>query len=169
MSKTWFISDLHLGHHNIIKFRDNEGKLIRPFDSLDQMHECIIERWNSVVGPYDRVYNMGDVVIAKKWFPLLDKLNGKSILLRGNHDIFKLADYSKYFEDIRSVKVYPAHGILVGHFPVHTGQLEYRFKTCVHGHTHQNMIDDPRYVNLCVENINYTPVEFDQLLEMSNR
>ena len=46
----FFISDLHLGHANVLRY-DN-----RPFANVDEMHNTLVERWNSVVGDDDVVY-----------------------------------------------------------------------------------------------------------------
>lgn len=41
MINTWFIGDTHFGHANILQFE----KDARPFETLEEMHEVIIERW----------------------------------------------------------------------------------------------------------------------------
>jgi len=62
MGNVWFISDTHFFHANILKFVGNDGKRIRaPFQSLDEMHDYMIEKWNSKVKPGDKVYHLGDV------------------------------------------------------------------------------------------------------------
>ena len=103
MSRTWLIGCTHFGHCNIIKFTDNEGNRIRPFDSVEQMDELMIENWNSVVGEKDRIYMMGDFCINRRYISTAEKLNGRKVLLKGNHDIFKLKDYLPYFDDIRAM------------------------------------------------------------------
>ena len=71
MSKTWYAADHHFGHRNVINFTYGErypGRVndrIRPFESVEEMHEVIVERHNAVVSDEDRVYLMGDVAIAK--------------------------------------------------------------------------------------------------------
>lgn len=174
MSNTWFISDTHFGHANILTFKDNEGNLIRPFKSCEEMDETMVENWNKVVKPKDRVYHLGDVVMNRRCLPILNRLNGRKVLIKGNHDIFKLNDYTPYFEDIRAYKIYLKQGIICSHIPLHPDQFNHRFKTNVHGHLHQNLImfnhkgsykPDETYINICVEHTNYTPVSFDEILE----
>lgn len=166
--KSFFIADTHFGHKNIITFTDNEGKRTRPFDTIEDHDNHIIENWNKVVRPCDRVYMMGDVVMNRKNLPILNKLNGKKVLIKGNHDIFKLKDYIPYFYDIRAYKIMPKYGIIFSHIPLHDNQLQGRWKINFHGHMHQNKIDDPRYVNLCCENIDYIPIELNDLLDKYN-
>lgn len=165
MPETWFISDTHFGHSNILKFNRNDGKPLREFSSIEEMDEKIIKNWNDVVRPQDRIYHMGDVVINRRYLNVLSRCSGKKVLIKGNHDIFKLKDYTEYFEDVRAYKVFPAHGLIVSHMPVHPCQLEGRFKANAHGHMHANKIDDPRYINLCVEHTNYSPVNLGYVLE----
>ena len=168
MHKTFFLSDPHFSHANIITFKDKEGKLIRPFNSIEEHDELIIENWNKIVRKVDRAYILGDVVIHRKALPILNRLNGRKKLVLGNHDVFSTKDYLKYFEDVIAYRVYPNLGIIFSHIPVYAGQLIDRFKFNGHGHTHQNIIPDPRYINLCCEHINYTPISLDYLIQKYN-
>lgn len=168
MHNTFFISDTHFGHSNIIKFLDTQGNMVRPFKSIEEMDELIIENWNKVVRKIDRVFHLGDVVMNRKCLITLNRLNGKKVLVRGNHDIFKLKDYTPYFEDIRAYKVYPEFGFIFSHIPIHPNEFNKRFKINGHGHLHEKRIDDKRYINLCCEQLAYTPIElenFKQLVE----
>jgi len=169
-TQNFIISDTHFGHTNIIRFKDNDGNLIRPFDSVDQMDDFMVEKWNSVVRDVDRVYHLGDVAMNRRCLRTLERLKGRKILLRGNHDIFKLKDYIPYFEDIRGYKIFPKSGVILSHFPIHPRQFDLgdRWKLNVHGHLHQNVIDDNRYYNVSVERINYTPVNYDDIIKKFN-
>lgn len=165
MHYSFFLSDTHFGHTNIITFKDKEGNIIRPFNSIEEMDELIIQNWNKKVRPVDTVYHLGDVAINRRCISTVKRLNGRKILIKGNHDIFKLSDYMPYFEDIRSYKVYPKEAIIFSHVPVHSSQLEGRFKWNGHGHLHSNIIEDKRYINLCCEKLNYTPISFEEIME----
>ena len=164
MANTWFISDTHFGHENIIKFLNDKGDRIRPFDTVSEMDERMVQNWNTVVRPQDRVYHLGDVAINRRCLPILSRLNGKKVLIKGNHDIFPLKDYTPYFEDIRAYKVLPRHGVICSHIPVHPNQMQKRWVLNIHGHMHQNTLEDDRYVNICVEHTDYTPVDLDTIL-----
>lgn len=165
MAETWFISDTHFGHANILNFKNEDGSNLRSFNSCEDMDETMVRNWNAVVRPADRIYHMGDVAMNRRCLPILSRLNGKKVLIKGNHDIFPLKDYTPYFEDIRAYKVFPAHGVIVSHIPVYSGQLESRFKLNAHGHLHGNTLPDRRYLNLCVEQTDYTPVPLHYILE----
>ncbi len=170
LTKTWLWGDLHLGHANIITFKDNKGNLIRPFKSLEEHDNTLIENNNKVVGDNDRVYLLGDIAINRKSISLIARMKGKKKLIKGNHDIFKLKDYLPYFEDIAAYRTYPEHGIIMSHIPVHTSQLEHRFKFNIHGHLHSNLVQkcgsrDMRYINLCPEHTSFQPVDLQSILD----
>ena len=165
----FIVSDTHFGHPNIVKFTAN-GEKLRPFENFQEHDEALVANWNSVVKHYDKVYHLGDVCMGKKSLSILERLNGKKVLIRGNHDIFDLKEYSKYFYDIRSCHV--LNGCLFTHIPVHASCLE-KFGCNVHGHTHANHVKkvsdigglekDPSYLNVCVEHTNYTPLALDEV------
>ena len=82
MSKIWFSSDLHLGHNRSFIYAP------RGFNSIEEMNEAIIERWNSVVGADDDVYVLGDLMLGdnEKGLDCIERLNGKLHIVLGNHD-----------------------------------------------------------------------------------
>jgi calcineurin-like phosphoesterase family protein len=164
--KTWLISDTHFGHANILTFKKYNGELLRNFKNVDEMDWTMVSNWNKVVAPEDKVYHLGDLSICK-WARLdtiLSCLNGKKVLIRGNHDTLKLSQYSKYFYDVRGCHV--LDNILLAHIPVHPDCLG-RFRGQVHGHLHCNLIGQPvpdkRYLNVSVEQINYTPINWEEV------
>ena len=169
MSNTFFISDTHFGHKNILNF-EHEGKPLRTFDSAEEMDEHMVDCWNKTVKPHDTIYHVGDFCMNRKSVQIAGRLNGRKILIKGNHDIFKLKDYTPYFEDIRAYKVMPKHGIICSHIPIHPDSL-YRWKLNIHGHLHAgNVTDtwcepDKRYFNVSVEQLNYTPISFDEIIK----
>jgi len=145
-----------------------------PWDNPEEMDEEMVKRWNDTVRPNDKVYHLGDVVINRKALKTLGRLNGEKVLIKGNHDIFKLSDYLPYFKDIRGYHV--MNGMILSHIPVHESNL-YRFGTNIHGHLHSNRIKmkvryphketeiiDPRYFNVSVEQIDFTPILFEQAI-----
>ena len=165
MRNHWVVSDTHFGHAGVCRFTHlDTGIKIRPWTDPNEMDEDMVRMWNELVAPNDRVYHLGDVVINRRCLPTLNRLNGKKVLIRGNHDIFKLEEYARYFEDIRGCKVLSKEGIIMTHIPVHISQLE-RWKVNVHGHLHSNVLDDPRYINVCVEQIGFKPISLDEILD----
>jgi len=166
------ISDTHFGHANSwAKFKNPDGTPLRPFTSNEEMDNTMVERWNEVVKPHDTVYHLGDVVIARKNLKTLERLNGRKILIMGNHDPFKNKDYyAAGFEALRGVNVTMSGGKarwVMTHIPIHPDSIA-RFRVNVHGHLHGNRVMlndkiDPRYMSVCVEQQDYRPVHFDEL------
>ena len=165
----FFCSDHHFGHHNIIKFTRDNGDKLRSFHTLDDMHEYIIQKHNSVVKPGDKVYFLGDVCITRtaSGLEILRRLNGTKILIRGNHDECKLSQYAEHFEDVRGVS--HRYGVVMSHVPIHPESLD-RWGFNVHGHLHYKQVllpnkrPDPRYINVSMEQLaDYTPLSLDEL------
>lgn len=168
MPATWLISDTHFGHEKTCTvFKREDGSPLRPFVSAEEMDEAMIARWNERVRPKDKVYHLGDVVINRRYLDVLGRLNGDKVLIKGNHDIFKLEDYTPYFRDIRGYHV--MNGCIMSHIPVHPDSLA-RFGCNIHGHLHANRVMwedpfeafeskiDPRYLNVSVEQIDFAPI-----------
>lgn len=185
------VSDHHLGHTNSWeKFKLADGSPLRPFTSTEEMNETMIERHNAKVKEHDTVYFLGDVVINNKYLELVKRMNGRKILIRGNHDIFKDRAYRDVgFEQIHGVRVFVDKFIL-SHIPLHPDCVTGRFRVNVHGHLHANQVmmdkaipgldivwseersafvkgttrvPDPRYLCVCVEQTNFEPLHFDEV------
>lgn len=162
MSKIFLISDHHFGHENILTFLRKDGSRLRDFPTMKIMNEYMIHCWNEVVKPEDKVYHLGDVTFSNRFLPIMENLHGTKVLIKGNHDNLKISQYAQYFKDIRAYHVLDR--IVLAHVPIHPDSLA-RWKGQVHGHTHANNLEDERYFNVSVENVNYTPVAFEQIRE----
>lgn len=180
MPNVFLTSDTHFGHVGICQFTNYDGSPVRPWDDVEEMNEEMVKRWNETVGPKDKVYHLGDVVINRKHLPIMSRLNGDKVLIKGNHDIFKLNDYTKYFRDIRAYHV--MNGCILSHIPVHKDNIA-RFGANIHGHTHGNRVRklrgvnvktgellysdqiDPDYFCVCVEQTDFRPILFEDVLQ----
>jgi len=142
------------------------------------MNEYMIEKWNSVVKPGDIVYHCGDVVIGPKdkFLPLFKRLNGSKRLIVGNHDDIKFMAKKELFTKIMMWRMFREFGLLLSHVPLHESSLrrgppghehdpEYNKNMLlnVHGHIHQNESPPGPYRCVCVEQIDYTPVNIEDL------
>ena len=169
----FFTSDTHFGHHNMCKFIDYEGNRVRPFDSCEECDELMIQNWNKVVRPQDKVYMLGDLVMDRNYGDkIMPRLNGKKCLIRGNHDLFKLSWYALWFYDVRGC--YNLDSFLLTHIPVHCDSKA-RFKMNLHGHLHRGLvykhnknniitkIPDPWYRNVCMDANNYQLIPYEQI------
>lgn len=166
-------ADLHLGHKGVCQFMRRDGLTkLRPWNDPDEMDEELVSRWNAKVQPKDKVYVLGDVCINRRALKTIGRLNGNKILIKGNHDIFKLHEYAEYFTDIRSS--HPVSGYIMTHIPLHPSSL-YRWKLNIHGHLHSDVVTlddgtpDPRYLCVSVERTDFAPIELSEAIELAKR
>jgi len=166
--KTFFLSDTHFGHKNIIRYEH------RPFASLEQMDEYLIQRWNSVVSSDDVVIHGGDFALCKKDIAtsICHRLNGYKILVHGNHDRSKKSMLEIGFNEV--VDYYYDGKVLVFHYPyiernetVKTLYSECEVFLFGHVHTRDSEVLTvlPKAINICCEKLDYTPKTLEQLLE----
>ena len=172
MPSVFLVSDTHFGHAGVCRFLCDDGVTkIRPWTDPQEMDEEMVKRWNETVGPKDKVYHLGDVVINRKALSLMHRLNGEKVLIKGNHDIFKLEDYTRHFKDIRGYHV--MNNMILSHIPIHRDS-EGRFSANIHGHLHQRRVMtevwgeyviDPFYFNVSVEQIDFRPILFEEVVK----
>lgn len=166
--KTFIASDHHFSHFNFLSFTNDAGELCREFSSVEEMNQTMIDNHNRMIGVNDKVYFLGDLCFSLSAYDrIMQQLNGNKILIKGNHDKFKLHHYAKYFKDVRGS--HRLDGMLLTHIPLHPSSLE-RAKLNIHGHTHHNDVKldgalDLRYFNVCVEKHEYNPVDFNEIRE----
>ena len=162
MNRIFVIGDTHFGHSNVIRFQSAH----RPFQTIEEHDEALVERWNATVKPKDTVWHLGDVLFGQEAFKTLARLNGRKKLIMGNHDQYSTQSYLEYFD-----KCYGAAKVrdcILTHIPVHPSQF-YRFKYNIHGHLHSSALDDRRYINVSAEHTGLAPVLLDFLLTERNR
>lgn len=171
MSDVWFTSDTHFGHRNIIRFCD------RPFDSVEEMDEALIQNWNSVVKPGDSIYHLGDLTFAKedKIRYYLSRLNGNKFLCLGNHDDHKanrrLSGQSGCWSrvwDVRKVHVGNTTAWL-SHYAHRTWNKAHHGVYHFYGHSHGGLEPWGKSCDVGVDCWNYTPVNFDTLRSLLDK
>ena len=171
MPNVFLVSDTHFGHLGVCKFTRNDGVTkLRPWDNPEDMDEEMVKRWNETVRPNDKVYHLGDVVINRKALGIMRRLNGDKVLIRGNHDIFRDEEYREHFRELRAYHV--MNGMILSHIPIHSESLG-RFGVNIHGHLHANRVMtgiknskiDVRYHCVCVEQTNFAPISFEDVIK----
>ena len=158
MGETFFIADTHFGHRGVIKFGDTYK--YRPFDTIEEHDEELVRRWNSVVGRNDVVYVLGDFCFGSRNLFRAGLCNGLKKLVMGNHDTYPSRDYLKYFQKLHGAVEYK--GMILAHIPAHPSQFP-RYSINIHGHLHHLQVQDTRYVNVSAEQINLTPISYDDI------
>ena len=134
----YYISDLHCFHANIITKLDG-----RPFKDLDEMHRCIIKRWNARITDNDDIYILGDFSFgnAEDTMSVLKKLDGKKHLIKGNHD-HKYLNNPQFDKSLFvSIKDYDeitdnGRRVILSHYPNIFYNHQYRGAYMLYGHIH---------------------------------
>ena len=167
----FYISDTHFGHENVIKFCN------RPFSSVKEMDETLIQRWNNKVHGNDTVYILGDMFYrCAEAESILRRLKGKKHLLVGNHDgswMTKL-NVSAYFEsvDLMLETSVANYGVTMCHYPMLSWKHQMR-TYMIHGHIHNDTRCDfwplirsrEHVLNAGVDINGFEPVTIEELIE----
>jgi len=158
-------SDLHLDHAKILTFTTPDGSPLRPYSCLAEMQQDLEERWNAKVHKRDTVYCLGDIAFSNTGLRMMDRFNGRKILIAGNHDRLSARLYLQYFADIRGA--YFRDSLIFTHVPVHPKSLVGHYCGNVHGHLHAHLVHtddgqvDRRFFNACLERNDFSPVPLE--------
>lgn len=156
----WVTSDLHINHKNIISYCQ------RPFASVEEMNLAIINKWNEVVAKDDIVYVLGDFFFGNKTDlkELLPLLNGRKILIMGNHDRLTKSAYLECgFEEVIKGGLLIDGNFILSHQPI-SGDLGKFFN--IHGHKHKLPTEtqfSPRHFDIGVDDHNFYPHKLDKV------
>lgn len=189
---TFYTSDLHFGHANIIQYCN------RPYASVNEMNDALVANWNSVVGEGDIVYVLGDFAMnrgaALHW---VSKLNGSKVLIIGNHDsCFLKRCKGKKERQLTEIGTYRKEGWMdvregdrhflgsiparLDHFPYLTQECDQRYpdyrpvdngEVLLCGHIHTNWLTHRSVrgtlmVNVGVDVWNWTPVAEGEIVKL---
>ena len=131
--KLFFCSDSHFGHFNICKYCH------RPFQSKSEMDQTLITNWNAVVPDDGIVVHCGDFMLphdcdVKEYMKYLNKLNGRVLLLRGNHDRIPLMTTNEKLISVQDIAIVEVEGVKIyaQHYPCCAFNGDYQ----VFGHIH---------------------------------
>ena len=161
----FFTADTHFRHKNIIRY---DG---RPFSSVEEMDEVLIRNWNAIVQTTDSVYHLGDVGIGRPTAlrAILDRLNGKIFLIRGNHD--KSAEHSLCRDRFEWIKDYHfatfGNGIKIAlfHYALRVWDRSHHGAWHLYGHSHGRLkpIEGSLSLDIGVNSWDYKPVALSTL------
>ena len=185
--KVWLISDTHFEHGNVISFCG------RPFYDAGEMNDIIALNWNNTVSSSDTIYHLGDIALSRertypkrsvaevteKW---VNRLNGKKIVINGNHDPLYFGEYWRV-EDYKGIQFLLIHNPRGAEedWPESIKQKFYGFVKkidkgnvwTIHGHTHNNNLIrypfinfEEKTVNVSVELIGYAPICLDEIVDL---
>ena len=176
-----YIADWHYGHANSLRF-DN-----RPFMSVEEMNQQLVQRWNAVVEPGDLTYILGDMFWCKQdeAMQVLDQLNGTKILIKGNHDRCNDGKFTKKFAKITEYLEVDdnGHKIVLCHYPIPCFKNHFYGWYHFYGHVHTsfeyNMMEHIKCemselydkpcnmfnVGAMIPVMDYTPRTFEEILK----
>ncbi len=169
MKNIYFTSDHHFGHKNILKFTE------RPFATVEEMDEVLIERWNSKVGPDDEVYHLGDMGLCSqgKLRKILERLNGKIYLIKGNHESSAMACHSRfewikeYYELLIKDEDFERGEqlIVLFHYAMRVWNVSHHGSYHLYGHSHNTLPDLPesRSFDIGVDSHDYYPLSWAEV------
>lgn len=168
----YFTSDTHFGHTNVIKYCN------RPFDNAHHMNEGLIFKWNSVVKKDDVVYHLGDFGFQKPadLKDILYKLNGKVLLIPGNHDSNSFINML-LCQDMNKVEVLPKYHefnnngrkVVLCHYPIESWNNMSHGSIHLHGHSHGAGRKQAGRFDVGVDACDYEPKPLDYFLELYSK
>lgn len=189
----YYIADTHFGHENALTFDE------RPYTSIEQSDVQMTENWNSVVTDDDTVYILGDFAMKKigreAYISYMEALNGKKVLVLGNHDINSFSKEEKRKAKLievchyKEVKETDGSIVICSHYPIlfyRSNYQHYIYHFCGHVHTSREDKLLMKYISELVATretsknsygkilnvgcmksyMNYTPQPFEKLKEI---
>ncbi len=171
MGNILFTADTHFGYPKIRIPKE------RPFETAEEMDSVLIHNWNSVVKPNDTVYHLGDFSLNQSYEIVkyyLKQLNGKIILISGNHDWRFDTQTKLLFEDFHKhqYELYIAEKELyvLNHCPMLEWNKSHHNSFHLYGHVHGVIDNIGKTWDVGVDNNNFTPISLDEIREiMKNR
>ncbi len=182
-AKTYFISDTHFNHKNIIKYCN------RPFKDIEEMNKVLIDNWNNTVTEYDTVFHLGDVALTREsdMQKIIPKLNGTKFLIKGNHDtksleFLKNAGFTVLTKTPVKLK---EEKLILSHIPLADKEIPEGYIN-VHGHIHNNplhrinpttnemeypkeLYSEKLHINISADVIDFKPISLKEILECKEK
>ena len=165
MARTWFTSDTHFGHANIIKH------CARPFATAQEMDAALIANWNALVRNDDDIWHLGDFSYRSAQAPAdyLRRLNGRKHLVWGNHD----TEQSKAAPGWASSQAYAETTVdgtrmVLFHYGLRTWRGVGRGAIHLYGHSHGRLPGDGQSCDAGVDAWAYSPVTLAEIREHLN-
>lgn len=164
--RTFFISDMHFGHANIMKYSN------RPFKTVEEMDSTIIKNWNEKVTNNDRVFILGDICMdrsSETVDKIMPKLNGQKFLIKGNHDYFldnkSTLKYFGWVKDHYKLNI-NGHKVVLFHYPILDWDCKFHGAVHCYGHIHNNTTFDIGLAyNVGVDVNDFKPISWEEICE----
>lgn len=158
----YFSSDWHLQHRNILTYDP------RPFNTIEEHDETIINNYNSTVKAKDNFYFLGDFAFChddKKIESYLSRLGGNKFFIRGNHDHTRtrklFSKYGTYLGEQSKVKI-EGQEIVLNHYKMYVWDKKHHGTWHLYGHSHGTAehFENGKSFDVGINCSNYFPIEF---------
>ncbi|MCJ2035600.1 metallophosphoesterase family protein [Methylobacterium sp. J-068] len=161
--RTFFTADTHFGHKGILAMSG------RPFGSIEEHDEALIAAWNSVVGPRDEVWHLGDFamgVTPERCAQIFKRLRGaRKILVKGNHDKSKVTNLPWHAQHMLATPKIEGVRLTLCHYPMRAWVSAWRGGINLFGHTHGKLPDTSQSCDVGADRWSYRPVTLDEIRE----
>lgn len=169
--KTYFTSDTHFHHSNIIEYCN------RPYKDVQEMNDKMVENWNSIVKPDDLVYHLGDYCFGNedKIREINNRLNGHIVLISGNHDekiLREKSEFTTFFLKERFDRIVPyletkvdGTTITMCHFALQVWNRSHHGRISLFGHSHGTLPGNSQQLDVGSDCWDYKPVTLEQIKE----
>ncbi len=160
MARFW-TSDQHFGD-------DRFNLFYRPFNTVQEQEDYLVERWNSVVGPDDEVYHVGDFATTDEGLSVVGRLNGTIHLIMGNYDDPRPLDrLNELFASVSNTKMLTLSNgkeVVLNHYPDRASKYYFN----IVGHIHSLWKVQRNMINVSCDAWHFTPVSDEQIIFAMN-
>jgi calcineurin-like phosphoesterase family protein len=158
---TFFTSDTHFGHGGAL------GLYRRPFASVAEMNDAMVERWNEAVGSEDTIWHLGDFAIRQPRSvvaDLLARLHGRKHLVIGNNDPPTTTELDAW-ESVQPYREIAVDGVslVLCHYPFRSWRGMDKGWLDLHGHSHGRLKPLPRQFDVGVDVWGFRPVTLSEI------
>lgn len=161
MPKRWVTGCPHFGHANIVHLCN------RPFANVHEMNKTLTDNWNQAVHPEDTVYVLGDLSFKapRPAWQYTDQLNGKIILVWGNHDRHRkdLVKHGIEVHDYLELEV-DDRLVVLNHYPIEEWNGWFNGSIHLHAHCHGNRPNAVRRYDVGVDTNNFQPLDLEYVV-----
>ncbi len=154
-------SDPHFGHKNILEFG---GREVLGATTSEEHDEALVQAWNKkVTKKRSRVYLLGDIGFTLEALQQVGRLHGEIFIILGNHDTLWKPEDLPGNAQIMNTSLFRYKRMWLSHCPIHPQEMR-RCYCNVHGHVHMKSVPDPRYFNVCMDQLpDCAPISLDEL------
>lgn len=155
----YLIADTHFGD-DAVRLYEN-----RPFANVQEMDEALIQKWNGAVGEEDLVYLLGDFSVPGREQEFLNRLQGKKILVKGNHDLLSNEEYRRMgFAEVYDLPVILDGFWILSHEPLYVNEnMPY---ANLFGHVHASPLYrtfSSHHYCVSAERLGFVPITFQEV------